>query len=97
MLSLPGPAPEQRSGLRGASHHVKEDFLPWQKASFRDGSGLDLNKWGYTVVNEETGETSIPGVFAGEDIATGAATVISATGAGRRAAKEIAQRLLGDS
>ncbi|WP_243438716.1 NADPH-dependent glutamate synthase [Fundidesulfovibrio soli] len=57
--------------------------------------GLELNKWGYIVVNEETGETSIPNVYAGGDIVTGAATVISAMGAGRRAAKEIAKRLLG--
>ena len=57
--------------------------------------GLDLNKRGYVVVNEETGETSIPGVFAGGDIVTGSATVISAMGAGRRAAKEIARRYLG--
>jgi len=56
--------------------------------------GLTLNKWGYIVVNEETGETSIPGVYAGGDIVTGAATVISAMGAGRRAAKEIAKKLL---
>ena len=56
--------------------------------------GLERNKWGYVVVNEETGETSIPNVFAGGDIVTGSATVILAMGAGRRAAKEIAHRLL---
>ncbi len=56
--------------------------------------GLELNKWGYIVVNEETGETSIPNVFAGGDIVTGAATVILAMGAGKRAAREIAKRLL---
>ena len=33
--------------------------------------GLGLNKWGYVQVNEETGETSIPNVFAGGDIVTG--------------------------
>jgi glutamate synthase (NADPH) small chain len=49
------------------------------------------------VANEETGETSIPMVFAGGDIVTGAATVISAMGAGRKAAKEIAKRLLGEN
>jgi glutamate synthase (NADPH/NADH) small chain len=55
---------------------------------------LKLNKWGYIEVNEETGESvSMPNVFAGGDIVTGAATVISAMGAGRRAAKEIAYRL----
>jgi len=54
---------------------------------------LKLNKWGYVIVDEATGETSIPNVYAGGDIVTGAATVISAMGAGRRAAKEIAWRL----
>ncbi len=55
---------------------------------------LQLNKWGYVTVDEETNETSIPNVFAGGDIVTGSATVISAMGAGRRAAQEIARRLL---
>jgi len=56
---------------------------------------LNLSKRGYIVTNPDTGETSIPNVYAGGDIVTGAATVISAMGAGRRAAKEIAKRLLG--
>jgi hypothetical protein len=56
--------------------------------------GLEKNGRGYVVVDEETGETSIPNVFAGGDIVTGSATVILAMGAGRRAAKEIARRLL---
>jgi len=51
--------------------------------------GLELNKWGYIVANPETGETSIPGVYAGGDIVTGSATVIEAMGAGRRAAEAI--------
>ncbi len=49
--------------------------------------GLKVNKWGYIEVDEGTGMTSIPGLFAGGDIVTGAATVILAMGAGRRAAK----------
>jgi len=49
--------------------------------------GLRVNKWGYIEVDEGTGMTSIPGLFAGGDIVTGAATVILAMGAGRRAAK----------
>ncbi len=48
-------------------------------------SRLQLNKWGYISANDEL-ETSISGVFAGGDIVTGAATVIEAMGAGRRAA-----------
>ena len=55
--------------------------------------GLDLSKRGYIVTNAETGETSIPNVYAGGDIAGGSATVISAMGAGRRAAKTIADKL----
>jgi glutamate synthase (NADPH/NADH) small chain len=49
--------------------------------------GLKLNKWGYIEVDEGTGMTSVPGLFAGGDIVTGAATVILAMGAGRRAAR----------
>ena len=49
--------------------------------------GLAVNKWGYIQVDEHTNMTSIPGVFAGGDIVTGAATVILAMGAGKRAAQ----------
>ncbi|MBQ4124722.1 MAG: NADPH-dependent glutamate synthase, partial [Desulfovibrio sp.] len=42
---------------------------------------LEKTERGYIKVNEETGETSIPNVFAGGDIVTGAATVILAAGA----------------
>ncbi|OJG37006.1 glutamate synthase (NADPH), homotetrameric [Enterococcus devriesei] len=52
---------------------------------------LALNKWGYIDADEETCGTSIPGVFAGGDIVTGAATVILAMGAGKIAANEIDQ------
>lgn len=51
--------------------------------------GLETNRWGCVVVNEETGQTSREGIFAGGDIVTGAATVILAMGAGRKAAKAI--------
>ena len=54
--------------------------------------GLKLNRRGY-IETDEHGETSIPNVFAGGDIVSGAATVILAMGAGRTAAKEIARRL----
>jgi len=49
-------------------------------------SKLKLNKRGY-IATDESLATSIPGVFAGGDIVTGAATVIEAMGAGRRAAR----------
>ena len=50
--------------------------------------GLETQKWG-GIVADETGATSIPGVFAGGDAVTGAATVILAMGAGKTAAKAI--------
>lgn len=55
--------------------------------------GLDLSSRGYIVTDAETGETSIPNVYAGGDIAGGSSTVISAMGAGRKAAKTIADKL----
>ncbi|MCJ7440144.1 MAG: NADPH-dependent glutamate synthase [Thermoanaerobaculaceae bacterium] len=48
--------------------------------------GLELNRHGNIVADEKTLMTSIPGVFAGGDIVTGAATVILAMGAGKQAA-----------
>ena len=51
--------------------------------------GLEVNRWGNIVAEEETGATSRAGVFAGGDIVTGAATVIEAMGAAKRAARAI--------
>lgn len=50
---------------------------------------LQVNKWGNIVADLETCKTSKEGVFAGGDIVTGAATVILAMGAGKKAAKAI--------
>ncbi len=54
--------------------------------------GLKVTKWG-TIVTDEVGQTSIERVFAGGDIVTGEATVISAMGAGKKAAAAIHQYL----
>ena len=51
--------------------------------------GLEVNRRGCTVTEEETGATSREGVYAGGDAVTGAATVILAMGAGKEAAKGI--------
>jgi glutamate synthase (NADPH/NADH) small chain len=56
-------------------------------------SGLKLNERGYIATDDELA-TSLAGVFAGGDIVTGAATVIQAMGAGRRAARSM-KRYLG--
>ena len=55
--------------------------------------GLELTKWGTVLTDEVTGRTSKDRVWCGGDMATGAATVISAMGAGRRAATDIDGRL----
>ncbi len=52
-------------------------------------AGLELTKWGNIIADPETGKTSKRGVFAGGDIVTGAATVILAMGAGKKAAVAI--------
>lgn len=55
--------------------------------------GLDTQKWGGIIVEEETMATSKDGVYAGGDVVTGAATVILAMGAGKSAAKAIDEAL----
>jgi glutamate synthase (NADPH) small chain len=55
--------------------------------------GLEVNKWGYIVTKDESGLTSREGIYAGGDIVTGAATVILAMGAGRKAANAIHEYL----
>ncbi len=54
--------------------------------------GLETNRWG-CVVADDHGTTTRPGVFAGGDVVTGAATVILAMGAGRQAAAAIDEYL----
>lgn len=53
---------------------------------------LKLNKWNYIEI-DENGQTNLEGVFAGGDIVTGSATVISAMGAGKKAAQVIDEYL----
>ena len=57
--------------------------------------GIEVGKWGNIVTDPETGKTSMPGVFAGGDVATGAATVILAMGAGKVAARNIHDYVMG--
>ena len=56
--------------------------------------GLEVNKRGGIIVEAATGKTSRDGVYAGGDAVTGAATVISAMGAGKLAAKAIEEYLI---
>ncbi len=58
--------------------------------------GLETEKWGGIIVNEETNESTRKNVYAGGDVVTGAATVILAMGAGKKAAKAIHESFLND-
>jgi glutamate synthase (NADPH/NADH) small chain len=60
----------------------------------RTTRGLEVTKRGNIVADPQTGATSKPGVFAGGDVVTGAATVILAMGAGRVAARSIHEYLV---
>jgi len=61
----------------------------------RNTPGLEFTRWHTLMVNPDTLETTVKGVFAGGDIVTGGATVISAMGAGRKAAQSINGYLTG--
>jgi len=63
---------------------------------FVDADGLERQKWGTVVAGEETGRTTMSRVWAGGDVVTGAATVVSAMGAGKRAAADINAFLRGE-
>jgi pyruvate/2-oxoglutarate dehydrogenase complex dihydrolipoamide dehydrogenase (E3) component len=58
--------------------------------------GIEVNKWGTLIVNEETLETNRQGVFAGGDVVTGPNTVVDAIAAGKKAAIMIDRFLSGE-
>jgi glutamate synthase (NADPH/NADH) small chain len=77
--------------VAGSEHEIECDLVVFAIGTnanpiMGQTSTLRLNKKGYIHVGEELA-TSVAGVFAGGDIVTGAATVIEAMGAGRRAAR----------
>jgi glutamate synthase (NADPH/NADH) small chain len=60
----------------------------------RTTEGLVVNPRHGTIIVDENGKTSLEGVYAGGDVATGAATVISAMGMGKKAARAINEYLM---
>jgi len=64
---------------------------------FTDAERLERTRWGTVVADPKTGRTKMERVWAGGDIVTGAATVISAMGAGRVAAADMDAYLNGAS
>jgi glutamate synthase (NADPH) small chain len=82
---VPIPGSEFIIDIDTAMVAIGQSPNPLISQSFKN---LETEKWGNLKV-DENGQTSIPGIFAGGDIATGAATVILAMGAGKRAARAI--------
>ncbi len=62
----------------------------------RTATDLAVDRHGHIQVDPETGKTNLPGIYAGGDIVTGAATVIEAAGAGQKAARAIDRYLRGE-
>ena len=98
-------APDERGRRRPVEIPGSEYILPVDAVIMSIGTspnpliksttkGLDVNGRGGIIVEEATGKTSKDGVYAGGDAVTGAATVISAMGAGKIAAKSISEYLL---
>jgi len=86
---IPIPDSEFTIKIDTALVAIGQNPNPLVPKSFKE---LETEKWGNLKVDEK-GETTVPGVFAGGDIATGAATVILAMGAGKKAARAIDQYL----
>ncbi|NOR46786.1 MAG: NADPH-dependent glutamate synthase [Methanosarcinaceae archaeon] len=84
--------------IEGSEHIVNADIVIMAIGTspnpliFEGAEGLEASKWG-TIIVDEAGMTSIDGVCAGGDVVTGAATVISAMGAGKLAASTINEYL----
>lgn len=90
----PRPVP-----VEGSNYKVKVDMVI--PATGQESNpdllvrGIETSKWGDYQVDPVTLETNLPGVFCGGDAVTGAATVVDAFGAGKRAAESIDRFLCG--
>ena len=62
---------------------------------FAEAASVETDRWGLVSVNERTGQTSVPYIFAGGDVVNGADLVVTAIADGKRAATWIHQYLLG--
>jgi len=82
---VPIPGSEEKMAIDTALVAIGQSPNPLVPQSMKD---LKVGKHG-NIITDEDGQTSIPGIFAGGDIATGAATVILAMGAGKKAARAI--------
>jgi glutamate synthase (NADPH/NADH) small chain len=102
VMELTEPGPDGRRGVRMTDERI---IIPCDTLIValgfavnpllaRTEAGLRTLKGGVVVVDEITGETTIPGVYAGGDVITGGATVILAMGQGRRAAAAMHEQIM---
>jgi len=82
---VPIPGSEERLPVDTALVAIGQSPNPLIPHTMKE---LKIGKHG-NIVTDDEGRTSVPGIFAGGDIASGAATVILAMGAGKRAARAI--------
>ncbi|MCX6170357.1 MAG: molybdopterin-dependent oxidoreductase [Ignavibacteriales bacterium] len=81
--------------IEGSEYIIDCDFIIGAIGQKVDTSFIDLDKncalekWGTVTINQETFETTIPGVFAGGDVVTGPLTAISSIAQGKKAAQSI--------
>jgi glutamate synthase (NADPH/NADH) small chain len=101
-MELTEPGPDGRRGVRATDERIT---LPCDTLVVALGFAvnpllaqtedrLTTLRGGVVAVEASTGETSIPGIFAGGDVITGGATVILAMGQGRKAAEAMHARLM---
>ncbi len=86
--------------VKGSNFRVKADVIVMslgfdvEKPPFLAENGIETNKWGEIIVNEETHETTTAGIYAGGDCYRGADLVVTAAFDGREAARSISKVLL---
>ena len=88
--------------IEGSEFEIETDMVIFALGTspnplvFIDAEKLDRSKWGTVIADEATGRTTMARVWAGGDVVTGAATVVSAMGAGKQSAADINSFLRGE-
>ena len=86
--------------IKGSEFRVSADVIIMSlgfntaNPSFLAANGIETNKWGEIIINDDTHETTTPGIYAGGDCFRGADLVVTAAYDGREAAKSIIKSLL---
>jgi len=86
--------------VKGSESRISADVIimslgfDTETPSFLAANGIETNKWGEIIINEETHETTTSGIYAGGDCYRGADLVVTAAYDGREAARSIVKSLL---